>query len=284
MPDVHVLLSAFRDELRTIEGRRAELRGQLEALEQQHDRLETTISVLEDRVGAAPSSGPENAAPEEVPLVDRIVDALGTSGLRRPETLQIFKPQGFSESAIDSAVSRLLKNGRVRRQGRRVVRVELASRLPEPVAPDPVVTGPGDPGGLESGADPMPDTQTVDRGSQDRVSTDGPRDPASAAAAARGPVAGDDGRPLTDQVRDAIAGGVRTRQELLEQFGRRGVPARPVDHALSGLRKKKELAPLPPGQLALADPREPFGSSRALADRSGSRVSDLEPGPQDQDS
>ena len=245
VPDAHVLLSSFRDELRTLEGRRAELRGQLQALEQEHERLATTISVLEDRVGAAPESGPGDA-PEEVPLVNRIVDALGTSGLRRPEMLRIFKRQGFSESAIDSAVTRLQKHGKVRRQGRRVVRVEPHPRLPEPDVPDS-----GGVDATESGAGPMSDPETLDR-APDQLPV-----PVSASGAVsvgsvsveRAP--DDDGRPLTQRVRDAVQAGVDTRDGLLEFFLSRGEKKRSINRTIWDLKNGEVLEEVAGGRLAV---------------------------------
>lgn len=255
MPDAYVLLNSFRDELKTLDSRRAELREQLEVLDREHAQLATTIAVLEDRVGPAPESGALDGR-GDVSLADRILDAVGTSGLRRVEMLGIFTRQGFTPSAIDSATNRLVRRGAVQRRGRRIVRVVPPSGPAESGGPDPVVPGLSGAGGLVSGADPMPDNEAVHSGSDDRASADGPADPGSAAAAAHGPVGDDESRPLTHRVRDAIAGGIGTRKELITHFDRRGVLARRVDHALSHLRQKKELARLLPGQLALADTRQ----------------------------
>ena len=70
-----------------------------------------------------------------------------------------------------------------------------------------------------------------------------------------GPEADADRRPLTEQVREAIAGGISTRKDLDEYFARRGVTARRVKRAVWSLRERKVkvLAPLPSGRLALAD-------------------------------
>ena len=132
MADTNVVLSSLRDELATVDRRRAELRGELEGLDREHDRLATTISVLTERVGAPGSDPPDSS--ESVPLADRIVDALGTTGLRRPEMLRIFTAQGFTASAIDSAVNRLKRRGLIRRHGKRVLSAEPRSGMAEPVA------------------------------------------------------------------------------------------------------------------------------------------------------
>ena len=245
MPDAHVLLSSFRDEIGTLDRRRAELRGQLEALDQEHDRLATTISVLEDRVGAAPQPGPADA-PEAVSLADRIVDALGTSGLRRTDMLRIFTAQGFTPSAIDSATNRLKKRGTVRRQGRRIVHVVPPSGLAEPVAPDS-----GGVGGAESGAGPMSDPETVDRGLDEPPADGGVPGLASTGAVSGERVADADNRPVTQRVRDAVQGGVDTSKELKKYFGLRGVKRSSVNGAIWGLRKRGVLNRLPDGKLVV---------------------------------
>ena len=241
MPDAHVLLRSFRDEILTLDRRRAELRGQLDALDQEHERLETTISVLEDRVGAAPQSRPDE--PEEIPLADRIVDALGTSGLRRVEMMRLFTRQGFTASAIDSANNRLLKRGAVRREGRRIVRVVPPE---EPGAPGaPGAGGVGDP---ESGAGPTSDPETVDGGLDDSLAAGA----VSTNVVSGGPVAGEDDRPLTERVLEAIRTGLETRGELMTYFGSRGVKTSSVSGALSGLVKRGLVKTLGGGKLALA--------------------------------
>ena len=239
MPDAHVLLRSFRDEILTLDRRRAELRGQLDALDQEHERLETTISVLEDRVGAAPQSGPADE-PEGVSLADRIVDALGTSGLRRVEMMRLFTRQGFTASAIDSASNRLLKRGAVRRQGRRIVRVVPPE---EPGAP-----GSGSVGDPESGAGPTSDPETVGGGLDDPLAAGA----VSTGAVSGGRVAGEDDRPLTERVQEVIRTGLDTRKALMTYFGSRGVKTSSVNGAIWGLVKRGLVKKLGGGKLALA--------------------------------
>ena len=236
MPDAHVLLASFKSELATLDRRRAELRGQLEELEHEYQRLETTVAVLEDRVGAVSQVGPADAR-EDVPLADRIVDALGATGLRRPEMLRIFVGQGFTPSAIDSAANRLTKRGRVRREGRRIVRVVPSSEPAQPVAPDLVGVDPPD-----SGAGRMSPPESVDRGPDEPPASGGVPGPVSSGAAVGDRVADDDGGPMTQRVRAAVQAGVDTREALVDYFAARGVSAaRPVNRAVWDLRKKGVL-------------------------------------------
>lgn len=238
MPDAHVLLRSFRDEILTLDRRREELRGQLDALDQEHERLETTISVLEDRVGAAPQSRPDES--EKIPLADRIVDALGTSGLRRVEMMRLFTRQGFTASAIDSANNRLLKRGAVRREGRRIVRVVPPE---EPAAP-----GSGSAGDPESGTGPTSDPETVDGGLDDPLASGA----VSTNVVSGGPVAGEDDRPLTERVQEVIRTGLDTRKALMTYFGSRGVKTSSVNGAIWGLVKRGLVKKLGGGKLALA--------------------------------
>ena len=181
MPDVFVWISSLRSELEVVKGRRAELREQLEAVDLEHDRLETTVAVLEARLGADSGSGSPHLV-DDVPLADRIVDALGTSGLSRQDLLRLFTAQGYTESAIDSAANRLRKRGLVAKPGRRFVRV-----LPSPGSAEPVASGPGpaEPvtpglrgvGGPEPGVEPGP---VAAASAPDRPAADGASDSGSA--------------------------------------------------------------------------------------------------------
>ena len=182
MPDAHVLLSSMRDELATLNRRRAELRGQLEELDRQHDRLATTVSVLDERVGAvAPKSGSSDSL-DDVPLTDRILDALGTTGLRRADMLRIFMAQGFTDSAIDSALSRLTKRRAVRRQGKRVLHAE-----PPAPSSDAHVSVPG--------AASSPGADAAGGGSGDLSASGGVSGSAPAAGVAGAGAGADDSEP-----------------------------------------------------------------------------------------
>ena len=241
MPDAHVLLSSLRDEASNLDRRRAELRQELEAVDRDHEQLVTTISVVEARVGAASDPGlPPDS--EDVPLAERIADGLGASGLRRREMLRIFEAQGFTAAAIDSAVNRLLKRGVARREGRRVVRIVAPSVSAEPAPSDsrPVRVA-------ESGPEPMSGPETVERERDDSSAAGGVSDPASGEG-----VADDDGRHLTERVRDAVHAGVDSRRALVKYFASRGVKASSVDHAISGLRTRGVLDRLPNRKLAVA--------------------------------
>ena len=260
MADAHVLLASFRDELTMLQSRRADLREQLEVLDRNYERLETTIAVLSERVGVAVGAGPADEV-EPVPLTDRIVDALGVSGLQRREMLRLFEPQGFTASAVDSAANRLVKKGLVRRQGRRIVLVVPASETAEPVAPDSGSVRPSSPAAPavrdsarvpvhESGADPQP----VDPGPEE------PR------------VRDDDDRPLARRVRDAVEAGVDTRKELVRFFESRGVKGpRPVTRAIWDLRRRGVLT-VDAGKLAVAAAGVGDGSSSGVDTGSVSRL------------
>ena len=241
MSDAHALLSSLRDEVSTLDQRRAELRQELEAVDRDHEQLATTISVVEARVGAAPDPGlPPDS--EDVPLTERIADRLGPSGLRRRELLRIFEAQGFTAAAIDSAVTRLLKRGVAGREGRRVVRIAGPSVSAETAASDsrPVRVA-------EPGPEPMSGPATVERERDDSSAAGCVSDSASGEG-----VADDAGRHLTDRVRDAVHAGVDSRRALLKYFASRGVKASSLDHAISGLRTRGVLDRLPNRKLAVA--------------------------------
>ena len=243
MPDAHSLLISFRDELAVLDARRADLRGQLEALDREHERLAVTIGLLDERVGAADAAD----ALADLPLADRIVDALGTSGLRRAALLRTLIPQGFTPSAIDSAVNRLVKRAEVVRQGRRIVRVR-SSELAESAGRD---TGRVDVAAPGSG--PLSEPESVDPGS------DAPPVPGGVPGSVPdGPVAGEsvadeDDRPMTQRVRDAVQVGVDTPKALVRYFAARGVKtSRSVTRAVWGLRKRGVLADVAGGRLVVA--------------------------------
>lgn len=249
MPDTNVVLSSLRDELATVDRRRAELRGELEGLDREHDRLATTVSVLEERVGVAPGSDPVDSS-EPVPLADRIVDALGTTGLRRVDMLRMFTAQGFTESAIDSAVNRLKRRGAVRRQGKRVLCAEPPSGVAEPVASASAAAGVSEP-------DAGPASAPAAVGEPSDLSTsDGASGSVAAAGVSDGGVDDADDRPLTHRVREAVEAGVDTREELRKYFAHRNVAESSVDDAVSGLRRRGVLHRLAGGKLAVAAPGE----------------------------
>ena len=245
MPDAQVLLLTFRDELAALDRRRAELRGQLEALDAAHDRLATAVSVLEERVGAVSQSGSSDSL-DDVPLADRILAALGGSGLRRAEMLPLFTAQGFTPSAIDSAVNRLKRRRAVRRHGRRIVRVPAPSGSAEPLH-----SASADADVLDLGAAPSSGSEAAGRGSGDPAPTGGVSDSAPTGAVAAEVVVDDDDRFLTERVREAVAAGIDTRKELLKYFAGRGVKGSSVDDAVSGLRKRGVLDRLPGRKLAV---------------------------------
>ncbi len=248
MADTNVVLSSLRDELATVDRRRAELRGELEGLDREHDRLATTISVLTERVGAPGSDPPDSS--ESVPLADRIVDALGTTGLRRPEMLRIFTAQGFTASAIDSAVNRLKRRGLIRRHGKRVLSAEPRSGMAEPVASASAAAGVSEPD-----AGPSSDLAPVGEPG-DLSASGGVSGSANAAGVSDGGVDDADERPMTQRVREAVEAGVDTRQELRKYFAHRNVPESSVGNAISSLRKRGVLNLLGGGKLALVTPGE----------------------------
>ena len=260
MPDTTVFLSSLRDELATVDRRRAELRGELEGLDSAHDQLSTTISVLEDRLGVLPGSDAADLS-EPVPLADRIVDALGTTGLRRVDMLRIFTAQGFTESAIDSAVTRLLRRGGVRRQGKRVLPADPPSGVAEPGASPPAAAGISEP---DAGRSPGPATV----GEPGDLSTSaGVSGPVVAVGVSDGGAPDADARPLTQRVRDAVEAGIDTRDELRAYFAHRKVARSSVDDAVSGLRRRGVLEQRAGGKLAVATQGE---SHRVESDSQGS--------------
>ena len=245
MPDTNVILSSLRDELATVDRRRAELRRELEGLDREHDRFATTISVLEERVGVAAASESVDSS-ESVPLADRIVDALGSTGLRRADMLRIFTAQGFTASSIDSAVNRLKRRGAIKRQGRRVLRAVPLSGVAEPVASASAAAGVSDPDAGPS-LGPALVGEPGDLSASGGVSGSVP-----AAGVSDGAVDAVDDRPLTQRVFEAVEAGVDTRKELLKYFAHRNVTESSVDNAVSGLRRRGVLDRLAGGKLAVA--------------------------------
>ena len=247
MADTNVVLSSLRDELATADRRRAELRGELEGLDREHDRLATAISVLEERVGVAPGSDLVDSS-EPVPLADRIVDSLGTTGLRRADMLRIFTAQGFTASAIDSAVNRLKQRGAIRRQGKRVLRAEPRSGMAEPAAPASAPAGVSE---LDAG--PSSDPAAV--GEPGALSAaGGVSGSVTAAEVSDGGLGDADDRSMTQRVREAVEAGVDTRQELRKYFAHRKVPESSVNNAVSGLRRRGVLDRLAGGKLVVVTP------------------------------
>ena len=258
MPDTHVLLASFRDELEVLDGRRSELSGQLERVDSERERLATTISFLEERIGAAPAADDSGAG--VVPgLAERILDSLGSSGIRRPDLLRIFERQGFTSSAVDSAVSRLQEKGFARRDRGRVVRV---SPQPPPTDPPPPASGaaplreadaprPLASGAAAGGGGSPPASGTPVAGTGGSSSADGGPDSVQAGSGVEGGAGGGAGRPFAREVFEAIRDGVDTRGALHARFVPLGIKGKKVDDTVKGLRRRGAVERLSPGRYAV---------------------------------
>ena len=95
------------------------------------------VPVAEDRVRAA--AAPPEPVPDEdnaVPLTVRVHQAVvtGVAGTRRA-LVRYFAPQGFSESAVDAALSGLRQRGKLRSVGRGMIVVVGSGASSEPAKP-----------------------------------------------------------------------------------------------------------------------------------------------------
>ena len=96
------------------------------------------LAVAEDRARAA--AAPPEPVPEEDnggPLTVRVRQAVvtGVAGTRRA-LVRHFAPQGFSESAVDAALSGLRKRGKLKSVGRGVIIVVGSGASSEPAKPE----------------------------------------------------------------------------------------------------------------------------------------------------
>lgn len=252
MPDLSVVRASLQSRFETAQSRCAELRAELDGLQAECDRLATTLGVLDEHLGPASASGPADSS-EPVPLSARILDALGTTGVRRADLLRLFRPQGYGEAAIDSAVSRMKARGDVRRQGKLILRAGPSSELLEPVASTVATAGVAD-----SGAAPSPESETPGGAAGDLSAAPVVAGSPPSAGVPGGAVADADERPLRHRVREAVAAGVDTRKELLAYFAVRGVRQSSLDYAIAGLKRRRVIERLPSGKLVMApsDPAE----------------------------
>ena len=235
---VESLLSEVRGRLAVIARRRDELRAELDALDQEQDRLASAASVIEEhRAGVPPSDS--SGGRVRVRLADRILDGIGEDGTRRAELLKKFLGGEVTVSALDGALHRLTVRGAIRREGRRIFRGSTGSAdagLAVGPAPGSPVADGVDPGSHRSGdSPPVPESD-------------------SAPGPAR-PPAGGDGRFLTVRVREAVAEGHATRKELIKHFAPQGVQESSLDEALRGLRRHRIIRRHPGGGIEVL--REP---------------------------
>ena len=127
--DVRAALEVVRARYAALDTRCDTLRRELEETERERGRLAAAISVMDEfDVPGSSEPSPSALAPtpspalDDRPLTDRVLEALGPSGLRRSELLQVFSCQDVTEAAVDSAVTRLQRRQLIVRNGKVILR------------------------------------------------------------------------------------------------------------------------------------------------------------------
>ena len=233
MPDFDAVVESLRAQLDVADRRLAELDRQREDVERQRDRLSTALSVLEEHAGAGGSPAAAFALADSPPLTERVLDAIvAASATNRADLVQLFRPLGVRDNALDSALSRLTKRGLICRRGRQIVPVAPRSStasLPSP-AHLPVSSD-----GVSSAVDPAPapvgaalassPVGTAPLSVSVPPSAPGGELPAASSRRAR----------VLEAVATLFA---PTRAALIAHFASEGLAAVSVDSALSGLRQR----------------------------------------------
>ena len=251
-PSAADVLVAIRAEQAHIQTRRESLESELAALDARVSRLAAAVSVIEENLRG--SAVPVSSGASVVSLAERVVDAIPSSGSRRREILSVVRPFGFSDAAIDSAITRLKERGVIRREGSLVLRVERPS---VPASSSSVV----DPSRSQD-AVPEGGGVSVDSSRSDSAVADAPLVAPVSGAPAVSPGsaltdAAADRRTLRDRVREVVAtSGASTRQALLAHFKLQGVRASSVDAAVAGLCKLGVLRRGPVGAVSVVSDRD----------------------------
>ena len=135
MPDPTVVASDVRQRVAELDRRRAELERELVQLDRDHRLLLPVLALIEQY---CPDAGPPDVSPgsDPPPLIHRILDALLSSSARtRADVVKLFASEGIKEATVDSALSRLKKNGAVEKRRGGVLVVVADPRLQD--VPDP---------------------------------------------------------------------------------------------------------------------------------------------------
>lgn len=260
MPDFQVVLASVRDQLAFVDRRLAEVDAQRGELQSERDRLATAVAVMEEHARSSGSS--VSTGLEEPPLAARILDAVaGSSARSRADLLRLFGPLGVNPNTLDSAIARLVKRGALQRRGKHLL--PLVEPSPEASPASSPGISPGGPPADRQSELVLPGTETADQAAPGSAAVAGPAEPLSArsSSAASSPAGA---VPKVVQVRQAVASLPRpTRAALVKSLGPEGLTAGAVDHALSGLRKQKQIERRPDGVYVIVGGDDPSSRSEA---------------------
>lgn len=252
MSDLEAGLASVRGELEALDRRREELDRQRAALERQHDELSAAVRVMERLSSRTARLSPADDSATEVPLTQRVLDALADGGVAtRADLIRRFCPE-VNSNTLDSAVRRLITRGSIRRAGSRLV---PAVGPAEPGSADQALGVVPRDSGAEQPRDALapvvPEISPEAAGLHDGGSAPENRSREGAPVVDASTADVDKAVPLTVRVLEAVATSVaRTRRALVRHFAAQGVKEASVDNALAGLRKRGKLERRAGGVLA----------------------------------